>query len=152
MTARRLGLAIAAAALATPAMAMAMAKHQTHPGRHRLVISNPGWVRVPDGAELARLYPQAAAAEHVAGRAKAMCHVLADGALDACVVVEECPRGYDFGRATLLAAQDFQIRPKTVNGAPVTGGTVVVPMEWTLDAAAPPAACGPASAPSHRSR
>jgi TonB family protein len=140
MTARRLVLAIAAAAaLAAPA---AMAKHRsTANAAHRVVISNPDWVRMPKGAELFRLYPQAAAAQHVAGRTKAICHVLADGALDACVVMEECPRGYGFGRATLLAAQDFQMRPKTVNGVPVEGGTVMVPMVWTLDASARPPAC-----------
>jgi len=149
MTARRLMLAMtAAAALAAPA---AMAKHRAagHPGR-RPVITNPDWVRAPKGGELARLYPEAAAAQHVTGRTKALCHVLADGALDACVVLDECPRGYGFGRATLTAAQDFQMRPKTVDGVPVAGGTVVVPMIWRLDAAAPLPACRPAAEPASR--
>jgi TonB family protein len=146
MRARRLVLtmaAMAAMALVAPA---AMAKHRSHAhAAHHAVISNPDWVRTPKGEELFRLYPEAAAAQHVTGRTKAICHVLADGALDACVVTEECPRGYGFGRATLSAAQDFQIRPKTVNGVPVAGGTVEVPMLWTLDASAPPPACGPSS-------
>jgi TonB family protein len=163
MGARRLVVVVmtAAAALAAPAaMAKAKAKHPQHslhsqhsqhsPAKHAAhathsaVISDPDWVRMPKGAELARLYPQAAAAEHVAGRTKALCHVLANGDLDACVVTEECPRGYGFGRATLLAAQDFQMRPRTVNGVPVDGGTVMVPMVWALDGSTP-RTCGPAA-------
>jgi TonB family protein len=146
MTVRRLVLAIAAAALAAPAMA----KHHAGDPPHRLVITNPDWVRMPKGAELVRLYPQEAAVQHVAGRTKALCHVLADGALDACVVLEECPQGYGFGRATLSAAQDFQMRPKTVDGVPVEGGTVVVPIVWRLDASAPPPTCRSAAASSSR--
>lgn len=134
-------LTIAAMALAAPAMA----KHHAGDPPRRAVITNPDWVRYPKSVDLFRLYPQAAAAQHVAGRTKALCHVLADGALDACVVTEECPQGYGFGRATLTAAQDFQMRPKTVDGVPVEGGTVLVPMTWTLDASTPPPACGSAA-------
>jgi protein TonB len=143
MTARGLWLAMAAATLAA---STATAQPQT-PDAPQHLISNPDWLRVPNGAELARLYPPAAAAQHVSGRTKAMCHVLADGALDACVVLEECPRGYGFGRATLSAAQDFQLRPKTVDGVPVEGGMVVVPMIWALEATTPPPACGAEPAP-----
>jgi TonB family protein len=142
MTARRLGLATAMAAMALAAPAMA--KHHAGDWPHRRVITDPDWLRAPKGAELARLYPEAAAAQHVAGRTKALCHVLADGALDACVVLEVCPEGYGFGRATLMATQDFQMRPRTVDGVPVTGGTVEVPMVWRLDATAAAPACRPA--------
>lgn len=138
MKLHRFWLTVVAMALAAPAMA----RHHAGDPPHRLVITNPDWVRAPKGAELARLYPAEALAKHVGGRTKALCHVLADGALDACVVLEECPRGYGFGRATLSAAQDFQMRPKTVDGVPVEGGTVEVPMVWALEASPPPA-CTP---------
>ena len=131
-------LTIAAIALATPAMA----KHRPADPPRRAVITNPDWVRYPKSADLFRLYPEAAAAKRVAGRTKALCHILADGALDTCVVIEECPEGYGFGRATLTASQDFQMRPKTVDGVPVEDGMVLVPMVWTLDASTPPPACG----------
>jgi TonB family protein len=98
------------------------------------IISNPDWERMPDGDQLADLYPDLAREFGVFGKARIQCRVLADGRLSDCFVLSEAPAGFDFGDATLRAARYFKMRPKTINGRPVEGGTVIIPITWALAA------------------
>ena len=56
----------------------------------------------------------------------------ANGSLTGCSVVSESPAGAGFGEATIRAASKFRMRPKTVDGAPVEGARVRVPLTWRL--------------------
>jgi TonB family protein len=96
------------------------------------VIANPEWERTPLGDELAELYPDRARDEDVNGRVRMRCEVGADARVSNCVILEEIPAGYGFGRASLSAARYFKMRPKTVNAAPVAGGVVFIPISWVV--------------------
>jgi len=96
------------------------------------VITNPDWVRRPDGNDLARFYPSRAASDGTEGSAVIECTVQANGRLANCSVVSETPSGAGFGRASLQLAPRFQMRPETRDGAPVGGARVRIPIGWRL--------------------
>lgn len=93
-------------------------------------ITRPDWLSRPDAADLDRYYPERAKEEGVNGRATISCRLTARGTLTACSVVSETPAGFGFGQATIRAAGRFRARPQTVDGKPVEGGTIQVPLVW----------------------
>jgi protein TonB len=97
------------------------------------VITNPQWIRLPDASDLDRYYPPQAKEAGIEGRATVNCVVKEDGTLTSCEVVSEEPAGKGFGSATVRAASRFKMRPKTVDGQPVGGAHVNVPMRWRLN-------------------
>ncbi|WP_296815804.1 energy transducer TonB [Brevundimonas sp.] len=96
------------------------------------VIRNPEWVRQPTARQLERAFPQRAANDGVSGRVTLSCSVTASGAVSGCSVASESPQGYGFGRAGLSLTQYFVMRPRTVDGAPVEGARVSIPLVFSL--------------------
>jgi TonB family protein len=96
----------------------------------RAIITRPDWDRVPDFEVLAEHFPPDAQELELSGRAVIECAVSAAGLLTNCQIVSEAPAGFGFGRATLQVARYFKMRPMMINGAPVEGGKVRVPVNW----------------------
>jgi protein TonB len=96
-------------------------------------ITAPDWQSRPDGDALAGLYPPDAADAGINGHTIVTCTVRDNGSVGDCVVKEETPKGRGFGRAAILAAKYFKMRPRTVNGAPVGGAKVDIPLTWRLN-------------------
>lgn len=109
-------------------------------------VTDPDWVQRPSGDDLAELYPKLAQIMNLAGRTIMDCGVTAAGQMDACKITSEAPLGVGFGDATLRAATRFQMKPMTLDGAPVAGARVQIPMRWVLqdDAPSSPAPAEPA--------
>lgn len=99
------------------------------------VVTRPDWVSRPTGADLVRLYPREALAQRLEGKALMQCSVGRTGKLYACAILREAPQGAGFGAATLLMAPQFQMKPKSVNGRPVAGGIVRIPVRFKIPAA-----------------
>lgn len=97
------------------------------------LIMQPDWLRRPDGADLAELYPPSAGERSLTAHTKMICVVTETGTLTNCELTEERPRGYGFGRAALQASRYFKMRPRTVAGTPVAGARVAIPMNWTVE-------------------
>ena len=95
-------------------------------------IAAPEWSSRPTGADLARLYPAQARAQRLGGMAVIQCDVTAAGALSGCAVVSETPQGAGFGAATLQMASLFQMKPKSIDGKPVAGGIVRIPVKYMV--------------------
>jgi TonB family protein len=100
-------------------------------------ILKPVWATLPDGASLADRYPERAQRMGVSGRAKIRCTAAEDGALNGCEVLEEFPRGFGFGDATLRIAHFFRLRATDQYGLSVAGRQVVIPMRWKTDQPGP---------------
>jgi len=87
---------------------------------------------MPSSEQLADLFPDRAMRMEKSGHAVMSCTVTTSGTLTACAVVSEEPAGYGFGGATLSAARRFRMRPKTVDGRPVGGAKITIPMTWNV--------------------
>ena len=95
-------------------------------------VTDPDWSSLPKGADVARFYPRKASTQGLDGMAVMRCRVERTGALAACRVLSETPRRAGFGDATLRMAPLFRMKPMSVNGRPVAGGTVVIPIKFKL--------------------
>jgi TonB family protein len=108
---------------------------------------NPDWAELPDADTLADHYPPLAMMMQLEGRAVIECKVAATGRLNNCSVESESPAGLGFGRATVAMADSFKMRPMSLDGAPVDGATVRVPLRFALPEEASSEAMTPTPAP-----
>ncbi|HUO11701.1 MAG TPA: energy transducer TonB [Caulobacteraceae bacterium] len=109
-------------------------------------ITNPDWVRLPDARDMANYYPQIARLIGIGGRAVLHCTVAVDGGLADCRAIKEMPVGMGFGDAAIAMTGKFQMHPATVDGQPVAGGEINIPILFDPS----PVAVAPASAPADR--
>jgi protein TonB len=96
------------------------------------IITRPDWARLPNASQVNRVYPKRALREKVQGRVTLRCQVTKTGALTGCRVLSETPEGYGFGEAALKLSKMFTMRPKTVDGAPVGGAVVNIPIPFRM--------------------
>ena len=97
------------------------------------VIDKPVWAAAPTGDEMFRLYPPNTDGMPE-GQVELGCKVRTDGALGACHVRSETPKGSGFGAATLRLSRYFRLdmaQTHDTHGGPPKGCDVRVPVRWT---------------------
>ena len=96
------------------------------------IITQPHWIRLPNGDDISRFYPSEAMMRRVEGSTRITCNVSVTGQLVGCVVQSETPSGYGFGAAAIRLASTLRMRPMLRNGQPVGDGVVTIPIRWQL--------------------
>lgn len=103
------------------------------------VSGQPKLAQIPSEAQLRAAYPRKAAeAGILTGRGVIRCVILAGGGLTNCRVSSEEPAGQGFGEATLSLREHFAVSTWTDEGLPTIGGSVLVPVRFTLNPASTP--------------
>jgi TonB family protein len=92
------------------------------------IVGQPTWLRKPTNDEMLQFFP--ANTGGVAGVAKIVCVVSTRGSMEKCAVAEETPLGHGFGVAALAMSSIFVMRPMTVDGLPVGGASVSIPIHF----------------------
>jgi hypothetical protein len=91
-------------------------------------ITNPDWARQPTTAELWHYLPAQAARS--GGKVLLHCIVTNRGLMDNCVAQSETPAGHGYAQAAVAMTALFIMRPMTVDGLPVGGGEINIPINF----------------------
>lgn len=95
----------------------------------------PDWVRRPTAMEVAQFYPLRSALLGEEGHATITCTVELSGLLKNCQIDSETPEGRGFGDAALKVTKVMRMRPGAVDGKPVGGLWVTIPLIFKTNAA-----------------
>lgn len=117
------------------ALLLAAAAPSTPPSDGGGFVTQPVWLKLPNGDDMARYRPEDA---RVSGRAVIECKVSSRGLLQFCQVLEETP-GEQYGKAALAVASRFRLGPTDRAGLATAGRKVRIPLSWTLTAPTDPA-------------
>lgn len=98
----------------------------------RALITNPDWLERPNGETLSQHYPALASALGIHGLATISCSVDKMGRLVDCTAMDDLPKDLGFGAAAIAMSASFRMKPQTLNGEPVDGGSVRIPIRFTL--------------------
>ena len=99
---------------------------------HAAVISQPDWLRKPGPDEFAQYYPPRAMELGKGGKVMISCTVTAKGTLTGCTTSGEDPPNYGFGDAALKISKFFKMKPQSIDGKPVEGGSFSTVIRFQL--------------------
>lgn len=101
-------------------------------------VTQPKWAQMPEAEDFQATFPKTEnGVNHV--RVVLGCTVGADGSLDGCAVNSEDPAGQGYGAGALALASKFRLEPWGVDGQPMVGAHINLPIRYELTPVAAPA-------------
>jgi len=116
------------------ALVLALAGSNASAAAPRL-ITRPEWLRAPNPEDPEIMSAAPMGYDGKPGSATLECRVNDVGGVGHCRVLKEDPPHHGFGRWALDIAHLFRMKPETVDGQPVSGGTVRIPVHFGSGAA-----------------
>ena len=126
-------LSAASAAIAAPASPLRGQPSRELPPFEATIV-NPDWASRPTASDMMRYYPRLAAVLSISGQVVLQCAVNSSGAMEACRIISEQPAALGFGGAALSLSSLFRMKPQTIDGEPVSGAKVQVPVAFKIAA------------------
>lgn len=126
---------VAAMALTTPPVVTTGPATPSKPAPR--TVTEPDWAERPSGEDLGRAYPALLSRLEIEGWAVISCDVADTGRLIGCKTVSEAPANMGFGPAAVSMAWRFKMKPQAIDGQPVAGGVVRIPISFRLPQSAP---------------
>lgn len=93
------------------------------------MVTRPAWLRTPTAEDVGRVTPQLEQPPAEV-RILMVCRITAAGGLEACSIRSEDPPGLGYGPAALALAPIFRMPELDLDGRPVAGRTVQIPIIW----------------------
>jgi len=93
------------------------------------MVTRPAWVRTPTAEDVGLVTPRLAqppAEVHIL----MVCRITPAGGLEACSIKSEDPPGLGYGPAALALAPIFRMPEVDLDGRPVAGRMVQIPIVW----------------------
>ena len=99
----------------------------------RPMITQPAWVQRPTAEDMGLVTPYL---EHPPAEIRVLmvCRITPAGGLEACSIKDETPPGLGYGAAALALAPKFKMPDVDLEGRPVAGRTVQIPIMWKFGA------------------
>ena len=94
-------------------------------------VTHPDWVQKPTPEEFSNYYPPVPQLLGLGGRTLLECDVTSAGATENCKVLLETPAGLGFGDASISLGRFFRMKPMSVDGQPVGGAKVNIPIGFS---------------------
>lgn len=93
------------------------------------MVTRPAWLRTPTAEDIGRVTPRLERPPAEV-RILMVCRITAAGGLEACLIKSEDPPGLGYGPAALALAPIFRMPEVDLDGRPVAGRTVQIPIVW----------------------
>lgn len=95
----------------------------------RPTVTQPAWIQTPTAGDIERVSPFL---EHPPEEVHVMmsCRITEAGGLEACTIRSETPAGLGYGAAALALAPIFKMPDVDLDGRPVAGRMVYIPIIW----------------------
>ena len=90
------------------------------------------WSKMPNGRDIAMVYPDGASRAHLEGRGAARCFISDRWTLEHCTVVSSNPPDAGFGEAVVQLASRFQLSRTQKDARAKPGAVVVLPFQFRL--------------------
>lgn len=95
----------------------------------RPMVNQPAWLQTPSADDIGRVTPLLPDPPAEV-RVLMACRITAAGGLEACTLKSETPPGLGYGAAALALAPIFKMPDVDMDGRPVAGRMVQIPIIW----------------------
>ena len=96
-------------------------------------VTVEGKLQPPAPAPPLRYYPERAEQQHIEGDVTLRCQVKPPGRFDRCEIMDETPKGQEFGLHATEIVERLQFALPGADGKPLESGVAVIPLRFRME-------------------